>query len=559
MKGSLRQRQKTSRPWTIFAPTANYLRRSADIIRADVAICADLADLEMDATTPVDSALRIAQRFAGPDFLHVGYIDNGEERFRRLEYGIYSEDFYIVVARLAIDRQGRVRKAHEQMQKKCANGLASVHPKFIEVWEAIMCDIFTSPSLEEILRNLLQLPHAGGGFGNTTAGCIAKPTFPLLGQVGRNQAKSVKKSQAAPHHEQLHAVNVIRGTSGSILLVEPMFPENVVAAWLVYKEKLTSEQRSSVKFPCADTINPIVCATMHSVFPNMQGCALDPTHLAFAVERATREKRTKLSSSLLGIVCKFNDLHYGEASLGDFYQGEHLAASPSESSAARRIARPVQSEKDALKELAAIDTSKGFSSRREFCSMVSSLVASYPILASMTTMYNRYVWEHLQTACSPKTVERYLNNERIRRRVRKDLLEFMAFGTTGSEAVNAELKAWFGRVVHIHAPILRLKLRIFQVSKLMAFCSAKYNETTSQERQSMVMCSVIRDLETFSSEWDSWRDEQRASEAPNKNQHMETRKAHAERLASWKRIMGNTVKKDKAKIKRTPFRNKKRE
>ena len=47
--------------------------------------------------------------------------------------------------------------------------------------------------------------------------------------------------------------------------------------------------------------------------------------------------------------------------------------------------------------------------------------------------------------------------------------EFMAFGTTGSDAVNAELKAWFDRGVNIRSQILRLKLRIFRVCKLTAF------------------------------------------------------------------------------------------
>ena len=100
-----------------------------------------------------------------------------------------------------------------------------------------------------------------------------------------------------------------------------MFSENVVAAGLAYKDMPTSEQRRYAKFLCADTINPLVCATMRSVFPNLQGCALDQTHLVFAVERATREKRTKLSSSHRRIVSKFNALDYGASSLGDFYQG----------------------------------------------------------------------------------------------------------------------------------------------------------------------------------------------------------------------------------------------
>ena len=79
------------------------------------------------------------------------------------------------------------------------------------------------------------------------------------------------------------------------------------------------------------------------------------------------------------------------------------------------------------------------------------------------------MYGHLYSERAPKTVERYLNNERIHRRIIKAILEFMAFGTTGPQAVNAEIKARFGRIVSTHAPILRMKLRIFHVCKLSAF------------------------------------------------------------------------------------------
>ena len=99
---------------------------------------------------------------------------------------------------------------------------------------------------------------------------------------------------------------------------------------------------------------------------------------------------------------------------------------------------------------------------------------------------------NLYSACVPKTVDRYLINERIRRRIGKDLLESMAIGATGSAAPDAQKKSWFGRVMHLHAPILRLELRIFHVSKLMAFCSAKYNATTAPERHRMLTCRSPR-------------------------------------------------------------------
>ena len=121
-------------------------------------------------------------------------------------------------------------------------------------------------------------------------------------------------------------------------------------------------------------------------------------------------------------------------------------------------------------------------------------------------MYNRYVCDHLYSECAPKTAEWYLGSERIRRRISKELLEFMAVGTTGPDAVNAELKAWFGRIVSIHAPILRMKLRIFRVCRLSAFCSAKYNATTAQERNPMVMASAVGEFGDCIGEWAEWCD-----------------------------------------------------
>ena len=69
-------------------------------------------------------------------------------------------------------------------------------------------------------------------------GCSAQPTFPLVGQFGHNRAKARKQSQAAPHPEQLRAANIARGTSGPLLLVDPMFSENVAPSGLAHKEKL---------------------------------------------------------------------------------------------------------------------------------------------------------------------------------------------------------------------------------------------------------------------------------------------------------------------------------
>ena len=59
-----------------------------------------------------------------------------------------------------------------------------------------------------------------------------------------------------------------------------------------------------------------------------------------------------------------------------------------------------------------------------------------------------------------------MNNERIRREAYPKLLKFMASGTTGIEAINAELGRCFRGVTRVRASALRLELRIFQIAKI---------------------------------------------------------------------------------------------
>ena len=64
-------------------------------------------------------------------------------------------------------------------------------------------------------------------------------------------------------------------------------------------------------------------------------------------------------------------------------------------------------------------------------------------------------------------------------------------GATGSEALNAELKHWFVGINHLHATIMKLKLRVFHLSKLLAFCSDMYDRTAAQIRQSVLLARVL--------------------------------------------------------------------
>ena len=150
-----------------------------------------------------------------------------------------------------------------------------------------------------------------------------------------------------------------------------------------------------------------------------------------------------------------------------------------------------------------IDANIGFATRREFRGYLPDAVTAFPHMAKNLTWSKKPVKRHLYMARSASKTERYLNNGRIRRDATPKLLKYMTFGATGVEALNAELKRRFHGISHLRAPILRLKLRISQISNLLAFCKAKYNHGSAQTRQSIVLCEALKTWE-ICNDWENW-------------------------------------------------------
>ena len=250
------------------------------------------------------------------------------------------------------------------------------------------------------------------------------------------------------------------------------------------------------------------------------------------------------------------------ASPGPFFHGEAIEATSAELSARRMIPSGRFSKKKAVLRLALLEPNKGYSSRREFCWDIASIVAAYPELARKGTRSRKTVSHHIYLRTDPKNIERYLNDERIRRSINPECVEFLAVGTTGVEGLNAEIRHWFNGIVETHAPILRLKLRIFAIGKLMRFFSAMEDETTTQIKQTHLLSNIVSSWEPISL-WPDWCGRQFAlywckdtkrlmrPEEPNITQR---EKEDAEALAKWKlKTPQKKQKKAKHPKKHTPF------
>ena len=422
--------------------------------------------------------------------------------------------------------------------------------------------------MEGVVRSRIDICRRGGEFENVTVDYTVKPTIPLVGQTGHNKKKKRKRRQAIPYMDQLHAVLILRGSSGCALLVEPVFSEGIEAACGLYMEKLTYIQRRQVKYIASDTVSPGQYRKLRGVFPLLKCCALDPMHLAIAVEQSTWEYKSELSISIRKVLSKFNPVYHGEAASGNFYNGEPLESTSQEVDYRADLIFQTNCAVKARGRIQRINCERGLKSRAEFCMYLADLVVAYPELSSKRTNASRAVWEHLYAACDPAKIEWYLNNERIRMSISPHLADHMAFGTTGSEAMNSEVKRWFAQINQMRASVLRLKLRVFQLCNLAAFCSAMYNKTIRQVRKPLVL-SRLKSNWKFFGRWADWCASRNNGDAVNRNRDdvwygdgcnlMEEMAEDARLIDEWKESRENPGRRGvrKRPRKQTVFRQKK--
>ena len=253
-----------------YSHSTNYLRRSAAIIRSQVLRSSPDLEFELSHVNLIDREIRMVHYADGPSFRATDYLAEFMDMYRRLGFGYYSESCYTEASRIALDHEGRIEKVQEQMIRHCANELASLKPKFVVVWEAIFCDIFFSPAADQHLADRLEICLGGGEFETVTVDTAAKPTYSLIGKVGGNNQRSTKSKQAVQYADPLHGIHIVRWSSGSVLLVNPMLSESISGAGNLYRERFTAHRRNAARYFVADKVGPLLCRATRSVFPKIK-------------------------------------------------------------------------------------------------------------------------------------------------------------------------------------------------------------------------------------------------------------------------------------------------
>ena len=209
----------------------------------------------------------------------------------------------------------------------------------------------------------------------------------------------------------------------------------------------------------------------------------------------------------------------------------------------------------------AIDSEVGYNDRADFCADLAALVAYFPRRADQKTFSGRRVSDHLHQVCAPGNTEWLINNERIRRGISERGKRHLCVGTTGVEALNAELKHWFNGIVQMHVSILRLKIRIFVIQNLLTVCSALSDPTTVQMTKSYLLGRILQSWVPINDGWVQfcqnqkrvyWSAETRTLVRPAKPDLMLRMASGALTLRNWAQLQKKKPKR-KRPLKRTPF------
>ena len=154
------------------------------------------------------------------------------------------------------------------------------------------------------------------------------------------------------------------------------------------------------------------------------------------------------------MLSKFNPADHGDAASGDFYNGEPLDATSCEVDCREGLIFQTYRAVNSRRRIQRINCEHGLKSRVEFCMYMADLAVAYQGLSSKRANASRAGWEHLYDACDPSKIERYLNNKRISMAISPHLVDPMASGATGSEAMSSEINRRFSNIIQTRASVL---------------------------------------------------------------------------------------------------------
>lgn len=352
-------------------------------------------------------------------------------------------------------------------------------------------------------------------------------------------------------------VLTVRGASG-FLLGTPLVVDEAAAQIAEAMGSLIPEEerRSAVRFVVVDQCTRELHLALREVFPNLVCVAQDTQHLVMKVQDAHGKVRKPVTHLLSRIMGKFNrapDAASGGANgvAPGVWDGEPTEEEKTLLRHVRECTLPPRLQKRAE---ALVGQDAPWGAYREYLLAMAWLTTRFSMeLRRRTRKKGKPLLRVLVAACSYSRWSVYANNVVLRSFFAQGTLSLLPCGTTGNEALHAEMRNAFRQVYSIHVPTLRLRLSTFTLAKMIAWNAAVRFPGLRQRRQQGVLARVLARPLLPDGMWSAWvAREPGALSVPKAPAPMRAElRAAAARVRRWQALSGRAG--SRRTVKRTVF------
>ena len=268
-----------------------------------------------------------------------------------------------------------------------------------------------------------------------------------------------------------------------------------------YKKTLAGPWLGGVRSVACDSPSPKLYQELCEVMPNLQFLALDLSHLCFLFEAAQGRAKTEAGALLRVMQAKWHKVH-DDMCLPPLGAPLRLSA---RAVAWRGCIRDCDMDvAEATDRLAALDGAVPYKDVMSYVGDVAALCAvHYGAVSKRPHKGGSPMYDALWRATAPERLDYARNNQRRLLALPQARREQLASGTTGVEALNAEINNHFRFYGSMYQSTLLLTIRAFGLFKLLAHNSAEYCPTLAQRAQRTVMVHMACAFGLSDAEWGS--------------------------------------------------------
>ena len=494
----------------VWGSHGGYLARSAAMMREWV--CDSLASRDIEGkVTCWDPHVALVLTETGPKYLLKEDLGGGYTRCGYLYFfGPFAD--LVLALTLSPETRGHQRRVYNGLIQHFISlgcGTTVLMPRPHRNIRDIQMMIADVPTTKKILRRGMEFLTDDRDFEVLTHDGTYKVTLGIIGQPGHGirvrtedgpPGNTDRARRAAEAKGDQHVVQTLRTKDGCSRGVAGSFSESAELVWAFVKEPLggNAESLSQVRLLFSDSAEKLDTARFFSLMPDLLRVAAGPLHRALEVEGFYGQAKSNLSVALRALHAKFTQTDgFQQEKKGAFFsKGLNSRVPATKYSAKECRLLEALAPADTADEIAAKlrdPTYAGtpFRSRYEYEIRLCALVVRYESEMHRKNAKGRTLLCVMRSAAA---AEYLLKGMRYTCREITPGPTPLPVGTTGNEALHAELNKWFGNMNRHHADRFELALSLSLLAKMLGHVALACFPRTVQLRHGKILRRLLGKL-----------------------------------------------------------------